>query len=87
MFFVKVPKKVAKSALKMPEHYRKRIAELVEILKVNPIPAEMYDLKKMEGESHTYRIRIGDIRIIYSLNKEAETVEFYRIEWRGRVYK
>ncbi len=71
----------------MPEFYRKRIAELIDTLKVNPIPAELYDIQKMEGEEHTYRVRIGGIRIIYTIIKDSEVIELVRIEWRGRAYK
>ena len=87
MFLVKIANKAAKSALRMPEFYRKRISELIETLKANPIPAELYDIEKLEGIDHAYRIRIGSIRILYSIIKEAELVEITRIEWRGRAYK
>ncbi len=87
MFLVKVNKKASKSALKMPDFYRKRISELIETLKTNPIPAELYDIEKMEGAEHTYRIRIGGIRIVYTIVKEALLVEVSRIEWRGGAYK
>ena len=87
MFYVKVRNKAAKSAKKMPEFYKKRIAELFETLKVNPIPAELYDIEKMEGADHAYRIRIGSMRILYDVVKEAGLVEIIRIEWRGRAYK
>ena len=87
MYFVKVNKKAAKASLKMPEFYRKRIAELIDLLKINPIPAELYDLQKMEGEEHTYRVRIGSIRIVYTVIRDAELIEISRIEWRGRAYK
>ena len=58
MFYVKVRNKAAKSAKKMPEFYRKRIAELFETLKANPIPAELYDIEKMEGADHAQTMPI-----------------------------
>jgi hypothetical protein len=38
-----------KSSKKMPEHYKKRIIELAEVLSRNPIPAELYDIIKLGG--------------------------------------
>lgn len=86
MFFVKVVKKAEKSALKMPEHYRKRIKEVLKELEDNPVPAEVYDVKKMEGGEDDYRIRIGGIRIVYSIFWDSESIEVVKIEWRGGAY-
>ena len=71
----------------MPDFYRKRIYELIETLKMDPIPSALYYLAKMEGGESEYRIRIGDIRIVYKVYKEEETVEILKVEWRGRAYK
>lgn len=39
-------------------------------MKIDPIPWKECDVKKIEGEENTYRIRVGDYRVIYSLEKE-----------------
>ena len=36
----------------------KRFAELVETLKINPVPAESFDVKKMRGSERAYRVRL-----------------------------
>lgn len=79
-------RKAEKSALKMPEHYRRRIKELLEILEDNPVPVEFYDTVKMGGGNDDYRIRIGDIRIIYSIFWDLKEIQILKIEWRGRAY-
>ncbi len=48
-----------------PEYVKLRIIELVLILRENPVPGEYYDVKKLKGLKDTYRIRLGDLRIIY----------------------
>lgn len=49
MFLVKVSKKAGKSAIKMPEHYKKRIKELLLNLESEPVPAKLYDTKNWKG--------------------------------------
>ena len=86
MFSVKVSKKAEKSLLKMPDHYKKRVKELLMILENEPVPAASYDILKLEPSDNWYRIRIGDIRIVYEVGWDTEKIEIMKIEWRGRAY-
>jgi len=86
MFLVEVTRKAEKSALKMPSHYKLRIKELILSMAEDPVPAEQYDISKLELREDEYRVRIGDIRILYKVFWETYRVEVYRIEWRGRAY-
>lgn len=46
------------------------------------------DLKKLEGEwEGYYRIRKGEIRIIFSINKTDKVLFVEKIDFRGDVYK
>jgi len=46
------------------------------------------DLKKMKGEwKGFYRIRSGNIRIIFNINFENYQIYIDRIDFRGDVYK
>lgn len=71
----------------MPEHYRKRVRELLIVLESEPVPAKLYDVRKMEGSISDYRIRIGDIRVMYYVIWDQAQIEVMKIEWRGRAYK
>jgi len=70
----------------MPEHYRRRITELIIVLENEPVPAKLYDTLKMEPSDNTYRIRIGDIRVVYEVRWTIGQIEIMKIEWRGRAY-
>ena len=59
MFNVTIAKQAQKGARKLPEHFKRRIIELLLILRENPVPAEYYDVKKLKGLVDSYRIRIG----------------------------
>jgi len=71
----------------MPSHYQQRIKELFLVLENEAVPYKLYDIRKMEGWDHAYRIRIGDIRIIYRFLSDLNEILILEIEWRGRVYK
>jgi mRNA interferase RelE/StbE len=52
------------------------------------IPFTELDIKKMRGDwEGFYRIRIGKIRVIFSLTANSKDIEVYTIGFRGDVYK
>ena len=44
------------------------------------------DIKKMQGKSYEYRLRVGNYRVIYSLEND-NNIEILDIGTRGDVYK
>jgi mRNA interferase RelE/StbE len=55
----------------------------VEALQENPFPPSS---KKLIGSEHTFRIRVGDYRVIYIVNKQGREVEIQRVRHRRDVY-
>ncbi|MEM1552963.1 MAG: type II toxin-antitoxin system RelE/ParE family toxin [Candidatus Bathyarchaeia archaeon] len=86
MFEIIISQRARKSAKKLPEHYKRRVIELLLIFRENPVPAEYYDIKKLKGYRDTYRARIGDIRIIYEILWNQKKVHILTIEQRERAY-
>ena len=43
--------------------------------------------RKLIGSEHTYRLRVGDYRIIYSIENEFLIIEIIRIGHRKDIYK
>ena len=44
-------------------------------------------IKKLKGElKHMYRFRLGNLRIIYEIEEDIQTVRVKAIETRGSVY-
>lgn len=60
-----------------------RILSAVEELSANPYPA---GTKKLVGAEHSYRIRVGDYRIVYSIWTSRLTIEIVRVGNRKDVY-
>jgi len=60
-----------------------KILKAVEALAINPFPA---DVKKISGSEHSYRIRIGDYRIVYNVASSLLIIEIIRVGHRKDVY-
>ncbi len=61
-----------------------KIIEAVENLSTNPYPAGS---RKLRAAEYTYRLRIGQYRIIYSIHSAMLIVEIIRIGHRKNIYK
>ena len=61
-----------------------RIIATVAQLADEPLPRGS---QKLGGSERTYRIRVGDYRIVYELLREAKVVEIQRVRHRKDVYR
>jgi mRNA interferase RelE/StbE len=86
MFQITVSNKATRSAKRLPQHFKSRIMELLLTLRENPTPAENYDVKKLQGEKDTFRIRLGDIRVVYEIEWNEKIIKILVIEHRGKAY-
>lgn len=86
MFQVIASQKARKAIKKLPEHYKRRIVELLMIFRENPVPAEYYDIQKLKGHTNTYRARIGDMRVIYEILWDLKRVHVLLIKPRESAY-
>jgi mRNA interferase RelE/StbE len=69
---------------KLPQDVVLRILSAVEELSANPYPAGM---RKLAGAEHSYRIRIGDYRIVYSIWASRLAIEIVRVGNRRDIYR
>lgn len=76
------------SALKelndLPQYMHKRILLTINMLADNPRP---FGCKKLKGCSDTWRIRVGDYRIVYEINDNILVVFIVKIAHRREVYR
>jgi mRNA interferase RelE/StbE len=61
-----------------------KIISAIESLSQNPFPTNS---KKYLGTNHTYRIRVQDYRIIYSVLSEILTIDVIKVGHRKDVYR
>jgi mRNA interferase RelE/StbE len=68
---------------RLPREIVGRILKAVEQLSTDPYPS---GVRKLVGSEHTYRIPVGDYRIIYSILASALLIEIIRVGHRRDVY-
>ncbi len=61
-----------------------RILEAVESLAINPFPSQSRKLRDVEK---SYRIRVGDYRIVYQVDEKEGMVTIYHIRHRKDIYR
>jgi len=77
-------KTARKELSKLPKDIQQRIALKIEALRENPYPPDSKKLKNGDGR---LRIRVGDYRIIYSLEDEKLVVLVIKIGHRRNIYQ
>jgi mRNA interferase RelE/StbE len=68
---IEIKASAQKELVKLPKSAVKKLIELIDTLPTNPYPT---GCKKLVGADHTYRIRTGDYRIVYSIFDERLTI-------------
>ncbi len=86
MYEVVIHKKVSKELKRVPETYLRNFSALANVLKTNPVPWRNFDIKKIKGAKGIYRVRIGDYRVVYFVDKGNQTIHVLRFERREKVY-
>ncbi len=68
----------------LPNSLIKRIFTKIEALADEPRPNRC---RKLQGFKNLWRIRIGDYRVIYSIDDSLETVDIVAIRHRREAYR
>ena len=80
---IRFEKAAKKFIEKQPPEQQKRLLKAI-----NDLP-ENGDIKKMKGHKSLYRLRVGDYRVIYTVNKDGQyvIVTVSNVDSRGQIYK
>lgn len=73
-----------KELKKLPKETVPRILKAVEALSDEPYPS---GVRKLVGSEHTYRLRVGNYRIVYSVVASKLVIEIIRVRHRKDAYK
>lgn len=86
MYNIEFSRKAAKYYQKADTIIAKRLN--LAFSKLAEDPFQQYNIKRLSGElKGSYRLRLGDMRIIYSVDEEKNIVYIENIGFRGDVYK
>jgi mRNA interferase RelE/StbE len=83
-YTVIIDKPVQATLRRLPRDLQERLGKELLKLETNPTPARSTPL---QGFKDTYRLRVGDWRIIYILENERLIITIIRIGPRGDVYR
>ncbi len=84
LFSIQWRSSTRKDIRSLPRHEVARIIGAVTQLADEPLP---YGSQKLAGSERTYRIRIGDYRVIYEVFNDSRVVEIQRVRHRKDVYR
>ncbi len=82
---IELSKRSIKYLNKLDQNTRRRISIHIELLSDNPRNSEL-DIKKLQGESSLYRLRVGNYRILYTIEDNQLIIVVINIAPRGDAY-
>jgi len=84
LFKIEVKGSTEHDLKKIDKQYIPRIVETIESLAENPFPVQS---KKLKDSELSYRLRVGDYRVIYQVDHVNKSITIYHIRHRKDVYK
>jgi mRNA interferase RelE/StbE len=81
---VRFSRSARKELEKLPTQLVERIFSRIESLAQEPRPS---GCKKLRGGQNLWRIRVGDYRVIYSVEDAARMVDIVAVGHQGDVYR
>ncbi|HNS21473.1 MAG TPA: type II toxin-antitoxin system RelE/ParE family toxin [Sedimentisphaerales bacterium] len=75
---------VEKDLRSLPQSVVSRVFKQIEALQENPIPRGS---RKLSAAEELYRVRVGDYRIVYGVDKDARQVVVYYVRHRRDAYR
>ena len=73
-----------KELRRLPKEVIKRVMAAVEGLAFDPVPPGVV---KLHGTDHTFRLRVGEYRVVYIVEEAALRIEIVRVRHRSDVYR
>ncbi|BAM06757.1 type II toxin-antitoxin system RelE family toxin [Leptospirillum ferrooxidans] len=73
-----------KELRKIPKERIQQLWEVASMLENDPCPQ---GVKKMIGTESVYRLRVGDYRLVYRVDRDLSTIEIILVGHRRDVYR
>ena len=85
MYSIVFSKEALKSLTKIPQNYKEIILGKITILRKDPHNSSL-NIKRLIYPHPTFRLRVGDYRVIYRIENKKLTIHIIKIGTRGAVY-
>ena len=86
MYIVRYQRQTARRLIRMPRDNAHRIRDKVESITENPY-GQHSKLTRLRGRESSFRLRLGDWRVVYVLDDERKVLLVAKIDRRGQVYR
>ena len=86
MYEVRYQKLAARRLFRMPRNIACRIRDKVETMSENPYK-QIPNATQLRGRKNSFRLRVGDWRVVYVIDDENKVLLVAKIEKRGQVYR
>jgi mRNA interferase RelE/StbE len=83
-YSVIIENRAQKDFFKLPAHFSAPVRHTIDTLAGNPRP---HGVKKLAGSKDGYRVRVGNYRILYTIDDNRRLVTIYRIRDRKEAYQ
>jgi mRNA interferase RelE/StbE len=81
---VKFSRGAKKQFSKLPIDGQQRIQTKINELAIEPRPN---GVKKLQGDDNSYRVRVGDYRVVYEVADDVLIVTVIKVGHRSEIYK
>ncbi len=81
MYKIAVKPSAEKNFSRIPKKFQEKILQKLKFLEVNPFQPGL-DIKKLAGSKRSYRLRVGELRVIYELETNRKEIFVTDIDFR-----
>ncbi len=81
---IRIPRRVDKQIGKLQPHEQDRVDVSILALENEPRPP---NVEKISDSTNTWRVRVGDYRIVFAVDDEAQVVDIVSVAHRREVYR
>ena len=83
-FQINIPDRIFSKLKKFPKDRQKQILNKTEIISKSP---ELLDITKMGGRIDTYRLRVGDYRVIFIVDYANKVINIDKVGTKSEIEK
>lgn len=83
LYKISLKKSVDKDLRKIDKKEIPKVLQVIESLEQDPFPIGS---RKLVGSNYTYRVRVGDYRVVYFVASQAKEIVIQRVAHRKEVY-
>ena len=78
-------KQASKQFSVLTQNKQKKLSKVILKLEVDPLNPTL-NIKKLKGSQNSWRVRVGDLRVLYTFDPQKEVLLVFKIGFRGSMY-